>query len=194
MINLIAILIGNLENEEDRLFASELVNEYYNKVKSVCRKEVKDSGIADEVESKTWELIFTYIKKLRTLNDAQRWVYIYKIIKTSVISYYRDCNAHGLDKTNSIPISRVINSCTVTAEDLKNPEDEIIINEIKDLFKNYIKSISDLEGNILYFSIVENHSYSEISKLTALPKSTVAYTLKKHLKELYKIYTEGNNG
>ena len=190
MTNILFCLLATVSDDSRYELHNETVNKYYDVVKELCRRKAEDSVLAEEAESRVWYFLLDNLKKLENRTDEEAYVYIDQTV-VSAVAYCREENKrHDLSSVASVPLSREILGFERYKSE-RNPEEELINLEVKEVFLGYLRTVDKADLSILYLRFFEGHTIAEIAKAVKLPRSTVAHRIKRHLIELRKLYTGG---
>ena len=190
MTNLLFCALATVSDDSKYERYSNAVDKYYNTVKELCKKLAGESSLADEAESRVWYFLLDHIEKLEGRSEDEAYAYLYQTV-VSAVAYCKDENRRqDLSSVVSVPLSREIRGFE-RYDTASDPEREAIYREIKELFIKYLEAIDEGDLSMLYLRFFEGYSLGEIAKVMNIPKSTVAYRIKRHLIELKTKYTGG---
>lgn len=152
---------------------TNIYNNYYNKVKTDILCRIKNAETAEDLAA---EVFVKINNNLSSFDEAKATIgtWINSITKNLVIDYYRK---RKLDSKSICDLSDDEGKELVIFSNFKDPETEMINNQLGNIILEAITSLPETQMNVIDLFMVEQKSHEEISDSLAMPIGTVKATI-----------------
>ena len=153
------------ENEEDRHFVLQLVEDYYDKMILVAKKIVKDDSVAKDVAGATVENVINYIEKFKKADEEQ---YLTKLVIVTCrnISYKRyNAVKRANSKKSSIVFEDEGERKEIELSEVEESVEDLIISEENcKVLRELIDALDDKYSDVIWLR-AQQYDNEEIAQI-----------------------------
>lgn len=158
-------MIMAIENEEDRHFVLQLVEDYYDKMILVAKKIVKDDSVAKDVAGATVENVINYIEKFKKADEEQ---YLTKLVIVTCrnISYKRyNAVKRANSKKSSIVFEDEGERKEIELSEVEESVEDLIISEENcKVLRELIDALDDKYSDVIWLR-AQQYDNEEIAQI-----------------------------
>lgn len=165
-----------------------LLNRHQNRVFTYILRIVKDSEVANDIFQDTFVKAITTIKQNRYSEAGKFGAWITRIAHNLIIDYYRQERSENLQSCD-LPDLDILNRKDLSEETI---EDKLVTHQIHNDIKRLVKTLPELQREVLVMRYYHDMSFKEIADATNVSINTALGRMRYAILNMRRIAEENN--